>query len=88
MIKDYLQVVVNGYTSSEYPISASVPRGSVIGPLLWNVHFNDILHLIPEAYAYADDCTLSFTCEKHECTATAEHVNNVLSLITSWGRRC
>ncbi|XP_069980217.1 uncharacterized protein [Penaeus vannamei] len=39
--------VVNGYTSSEHPISASVPQGSVIGPLLWNVYFNDILHLIP-----------------------------------------
>lgn len=92
MIQDYLrgrtlQVVVNGYTSSEHPISASVPQGSVIGPLLWNVYFNDILHLIPEAHAYADDCTLSFTCEKHERAATAEHINNKLSLITSWGRR-
>ncbi|XP_069974192.1 uncharacterized protein [Penaeus vannamei] len=60
MIEDYrrgrtLQVVANGCTSGEYPISASVPQGSVFGPLLWNVYFNNILHLIPETHAYADD---------------------------------
>ena len=57
-----LRVVVSGSESNEYPIEASVPQGSVVGPLLWNVYFNDILQLIPEAYAYADDCTLTFTC--------------------------
>lgn len=69
MIKDYLrrstlQVVVNGYISGEYPIRASVPQGSVIGPLLWNVYFSDILHVIPEAHTYAEVCTLSISCEK------------------------
>ena len=44
-----IHVVVNGHTSSEYPIEASVPQGSAIGPLLWNIYFNDILQLIPEA---------------------------------------
>ncbi|XP_047471197.1 uncharacterized protein LOC125026661 [Penaeus chinensis] len=58
-----LRVVVNGLTSGEFLIQASVPQGSVIGPLLWNVYFNDILKLIPEAYAFADDCTLTFTCD-------------------------
>ena len=60
LLQDYLQgrtlqVVVNGSTSSEYPIEASVPQGSVLGPLLWNVYLNDILQLIPQAHAYADD---------------------------------
>lgn len=54
-IKDYLrgrtlQVVVNGYAASESPITASAPQGSVIGPLIWNVCFSDILHLIPAYY--------------------------------------
>ena len=50
-----LHVVINGHTSKEHSIEASVPQGSVIGPLLWNVYFNDILQLITEACVYADD---------------------------------
>ena len=92
LIQNYLQdrtlcVVVNGHTSQEYPIEASVPQGSVIGPLLWNVYFNDILHLIPEAYAYADDCTLTFTCNDEDREATISRINETLKLIVSWGKR-
>ena len=66
LLQDYLhgrtlRVVVNGHASTELPVKASVPQGSVLGPLLWNVYFNDILQLIPETTAYADDCTLTFT---------------------------
>lgn len=43
-----------------------------------------ILQLISD-HVYADDCTC--TCQNHESTAKAEHINDVLSLITSWGRR-
>ena len=82
-----LRVVVNGYTSSEYPIEASVPQGSVVGPLLWNIYFNDILNLIPEAYAYADDCTLTFTCDKSNQVDTISKVNHALQMITEWGKR-
>ena len=92
LIQNYLQdrtlcVVVGGHTSKEYSIEASVPQGSVIGPLLWNVYFNDILHLIPEAYAYADDCTLTFTCNKENREATIKRINETLNLIVSWGKR-
>ncbi|KAK4305206.1 hypothetical protein Pmani_022885 [Petrolisthes manimaculis] len=57
LLQDYLQglryfrVVMNGPTSDGYPISASVPQGSVLGPLLWNAYYNDLLQLIPEAHA-------------------------------------
>lgn len=79
--------MVNGYAASESPITASAPQGSVIGPLIWNVCFSDILHLIPETHANALGCILSFTCEKHERITTVEHVIDVLSLIASWGQR-
>lgn len=82
-----LRVVVNGYTSNEFPIEASVPQGSVIGPLLWNIYFNDILQLIPEAYAYADDCTVAFTCNDNNRHATIRKINETLKLIVAWGNR-
>lgn len=92
LIQNYLHdrslcVAVGGYTSREYSIEASVPQGSVIGPLLWNVYFNDILQLIPEAYAYADDCTLTFTCNKENREETITRINETLKLIVSWGKR-
>ena len=92
LLQDYLQgrtlqVVVNGHTSSEYPIEASVPQGSVIGPLLWNVYLNDILQLVPQAHAYADDCTLSFTCDSQNREDTAQHITSTLGLITAWSNK-
>ncbi|KAG0723280.1 putative RNA-directed DNA polymerase from transposon BS [Chionoecetes opilio] len=93
LLQDYLhertlRVVVNGHTSSENAIKASVPQGSVLGPLLWNVYFNDILQLIPEAKAYADDCTLTFTsCERTDRHNTVIRINRALQSIASWGKR-
>ena len=80
-------MVINGHSSSQHPINASVPQGSVLGPLLWNVYFNDILQLIPEAQAYADDCTLSFTCDKQDWQNTVQRINLALRSIVSWGDR-
>ncbi|XP_045109705.1 uncharacterized protein LOC123503769 [Portunus trituberculatus] len=61
LLEDYLHgrtlhTVVDGHSSSQHHIKASVSQGSVLGPLLWCVYFNDILQLVPEAKAYADDC--------------------------------
>ena len=80
-----LQVALNGQTSEEYHIEASVPQGSVIGPMLWNVFFNDLLQMIPQAFAYADDCTLTFKCTDENRKETIELINDTLNLITIWG---
>ena len=92
LIKSYLKnrefhVVVNGYSSNEYEIAASVPQGSVLGPLFWNIYFDDILHLIPEASAYADDCTMNFICKNGNHHLTISHINETLKSIASWGRK-
>ena len=90
MLSDYLKerklhVVLNGITSEEYAIGASVPQGSVLGPLLWNIYFNDLLDLIPEAHAYADDCTMSFQLNRGETKEKESIIRDRLKLIEAWG---
>lgn len=83
-LKDYLyertmKVVVNGLTSSKFPIEANVPQGSAIGTLLCNTHFNNILQLIPNAQVYAGDCTLTVTCNHLSRKETAHRINIMAS---------
>ena len=92
LITDYLKdrffkVVVNGSESREHIIEASVPQGSVLGPIFWNIFFDDILHLVPEAQAFADDCTLSFECMDNNHIQTIHHINEALKSIISWSKK-
>lgn len=82
-----LCVVVNGQSSSFYPIGASVPQGSVLGPILWNIYINDLLQGLPSTFAYADDCTLSYTYKRENVYDTVQATNLHLEYITSWGHR-
>ena len=82
-----LSVVINGHTSSKFPVKASVPQGSVLGPILWNVYFNDLLSRIPTASAYADDCTLSRQFSRAETAEVITSTNQLLNSITEWGQR-
>ena len=82
-----LSVVVNGHTSASFPVEASVPQGSVLGPILWNVYFDDLLQSTAAAAAYADDCTLSWTYEREEVNEVIHLVNRQLAVIMAWGER-
>ena len=37
------QVVINEHSSRLSPILDSVPQGSVLGPILWNIYSDDLL---------------------------------------------
>lgn len=82
-----LQVAVGGQNSQQYPITASVPQGSVLGPVLWNIFINDLLESHPEISAYADDSTLTKSYHREDCPLVITQINNKLRSITEWGNK-
>ena len=90
LLKDYLQgrtlqVVINGQTSGPSPVEASVPQGSVLGPILWNIYIDDLLQQLTTVAAYADDCTLSRTYCRPDSQRAVRELNRQLRLVEQWG---
>ena len=80
-------VIVDGVDSESYPISAGVPQGSLLGPLLWNIFFDDLLQQIPEAMAYADDLTIHLSFNKEDASMATQHLQDILDRIVKWGEK-
>ena len=54
-----MKVVVDGEASSETEVISGVPQGTVLGPLLFLVHINDLPdHVTSNVRLFADDCLL------------------------------
>ena len=57
----FIRVVANGLTSKMLPITAGVPQGSVLSPLLFLVYINDLPSFLPRSVKigmFADDIVI------------------------------
>ena len=60
-----LWVALNGKSSQEYPVNAGVLQGSILGPKLFLLYFNDLPDVvICDIAIYADDTTLYSKCDQ------------------------
>ena len=54
-----MKVVINGEESEEATVDSGVPQGTVLGPLLFLYHINDLPDAVKSSVKFsADDCSL------------------------------
>jgi hypothetical protein len=71
--------------SSCLPITSGVPQGSVLGPVLFIIYINDLLRMLPNSVAYADDLTVYSYGATY--TDAVNSINLLLDNVASWSRQ-
>ena len=94
LLKSYLSerkqfVEFKGVKSSLANITTGVPRGSILGPLLFIIYTNDISNAcdIFESIVYADDTTLMSTLSafnRHGENTVSDNIKEELAKIDEW----
>ena len=88
ILKNYLQnreqrVVLNGESSSWLDVSAVVPQGSVLGPLLFLIYINDLPeNLVSVSKLFADDTSIFSTV--FNINKSSEDLNKDLTTVKNW----
>ena len=85
----HMRVVVEGETSREEPVLSGVPQGTVLGPLFFLCHINDLPDCVSsQVRLFADDCLLY-----RPITSRADHLKlqedlkHLEQWATKWGMR-
>lgn len=78
-------VVVDGETSGWVPVKSGVPQGTVLGPLLFLLHINDLPQAVKsQVRLFADDCLLYRTIDSRDDQATLQ---KDLTSLEEWGMK-
>ena len=79
------RVVIDGVYSDQVSVTAGVPQGSRLGPLLFIIYINDILNgLECEGLLFADDTSLTTWGE--DANITTAKINRDLDRIHEWSK--
>ena len=79
------RVVVNGVKSDWAPVISGVSQGTVLGPLLFSIHINDITADIEsEILLFADDCVCSREIKDKEDTLKLQRD---IDRLGNWNRK-
>ena len=79
------RVVIPGATSSWASITAGVPQGSILGPLLFLIYINDIVKQVDSHIRlFADDTSLFIKVDG--ISSTAETLNSDINKISLWAK--
>ena len=77
------QTAIKGHLSETAVITAGVPQGSILGPLLFILYMNDLpLHIDNNIDMFADDSTLYTS--GHNVDEIQRSLQNNLNAITTW----
>lgn len=80
----YQRAVIDEHVSCLRPVCTGVPQGSVLGPILFTLYFNDLTNCLSKGSAvmYADDTALVFTTPSLH--TAAQILNDELIKISQW----
>ena len=89
LTKRYLQVVVDGESSSKVTVDSGVPQGTVLGPLLFLCHVNDLpMAVSAQVRLFADDCLLyRKTKSQEDHTILQQDLIELEKWASKWGMR-
>jgi hypothetical protein len=82
---DLESINLHNYTSGWDTVKCGVPQGSVLGPLLFNIHINDFPVLIRKyshIILFADDTSILAT--SNNCAELNQNLNFLLQFISKW----
>ena len=75
------------FTSESVNVRFSVPQGSILGPMLFNLCVSDLQDHLPssiDSFQYTDDTTLYSNCPAPELQICVHELNSTLNTVSSW----
>ncbi len=80
-------VVVDGVKSSPVTVDSGVPQGTVLGPLLFLLHINDLpQHVTSTVRMFADDCLLYRAIKSQQDQLELQHdIDSLVTWSKTWG---